>query len=387
MYILDLEGKSGSKSSVFSVEGYVLSTSDIDQIKAEGYTSVFVDSVRSQAVEAAGAGFFDEFSLMDLSAPTGGGALVSYQDEYRKAMDVQSESRDVSRAIAVAALSRSPLPIADIRAFLSDLTGSVQRNEGVLLSLGKMKKNEDYIFLHGLNVTILAVALARQLNVKAEYLPDVALAGFLHDVGKLFVSREVLNFPGKLSPEQLAEVQSHVLRGHDFLLQVHPDLPKMVFDGVLDHQERYNGSGYPGGKAGVQISFIGRLLAVADVYDAVSSSRSYRSPLAPHQVLSTMYASREADFSPGFIEAIIAALGVYPPGSPVLLSNQQTAVVIEANEVDSLRPKVVLLADGKGLRVRPKIMDLGKMLTLSITGPALRLPANVNMEDAVKNAV
>lgn len=389
MYIVDLEGKDGIDTSVFSVEGYVLSEDEIPALIDQGYKTAFVDPVRSRVSdgEPEPGQPLTEFDVLDndpdLSAiaPT-----VSYRDEYQKAQGLQTAAHEVARGIATSALSDSALPLDDIRTFLAGVVDSVLRNESALLSLGKLKKHEDLIFAHGLNVAILAVAIGRQMRIKSRYLHDLALAGFLHDVGKLFVAREVLHYPGKLNAEQLVEVQSHVPRGYDYL-QEHHELPQMVLDGVLDHHERYAGCGYPNMKSGQNISFTGRLLAVADVYDAISSRRSYRVPLSPPQTLSIMYADRLQDFSPGFMETLITALGVYPPGSLVTLSNQHTGVVIESNEAEPLKPKVVLIADGRGVRVRPRMIDLETMPTMSIAGPVVRAPANINPEEAIKHAM
>ena len=389
MYIVDLEGKSGVDASVFSVEGYVLTENEAPRMLEQGFKTAFVDPARSRlpGTPPLPGQPLNEFDVLEPTRDaTPPARTAAYRDEYENAQGLQGEANDIARAVISGVLNDAGLPLGLIRIFLSGIVDSVARNESALLSLGKLKKHEDSIFSHGLNVAILAVALGRQMHVKSDYLHDLALAGFLHDIGKLFVAREVLNFPGKLAPEQLQEVQSHVSRGYDFLKE-HQGLPQLVMDGVLDHQERYAGIDYPNLKAGPAISFTGRLLAVADVYDALSSRRSYRSPLTPPQALSIMYGDRLQDYSPGFVETLISALGVYPPGSLVTLSNQYLGVVIESNDAEPLRPKIVLLADGRGARVRPKMTDLDTMRTISIAGPVVRLPANINPEEAIKNAM
>ena len=331
MYIVDLEEKHGGDASIFSVEGYVMSAREISNLQRQGFKTAYVDPVRSHlsSCEPEPDWMLHEFNLLSPDT-TIQPRPVAYRDEYEHAQKLQTESSDITRLIATAVLSDTDLPLPPIRSFLSSIVDSVARHESPLLSLGKLKKHEDPIFAHNLNVCILVVALGRQMYIKPEYIQDLALAGLLHDIGKLFVDKAVLNFQGKLNAEQLREVQSHVSRGYGFLT-AHQELPRMTLDGVLDHHERYGGMGYPNLKAGSSISFTGRLLAVADVYDALSSRRSYRNPLSPSQALSIMYGDRQQDYSPGFIEALIDILGIYPPGSLVALSNQQTGVVIESN--------------------------------------------------------
>ncbi len=389
MYVVDLEGREGVDAAVYSIEGYVLSENEIPKLQSQGFKTAFVDPARSRLpeTELAPGQSPTEFDVVASEPnPAMQGRSVTFRDEYEKAQDLQTQSNQIARQIASKAFAEDELPLTAIREFLSGVVDSVMRNESALLSLAKLKKHEDIIFSHGLNVAILSVALARQMNIKESYLQDLALAGFLHDIGKLFVPPEVLNFPGKLNPQQVSEVQSHVLRGYTYL-QEHSTLPQMVFDGALDHHERYAGVGYPNGKAGTAISFTGRLLAVTDVYDAISSKRIYRAPMTPPQTLSIMYGDRVQDFTPGFLEMLITTLGVYPPGSMVTLSNQQMGVVVEPNDAEPLRPKVVLFADARGVRIRPRLIDLDVMRTVSVTGPVVRPPANINPQDAIKNAM
>lgn len=385
MYIVDLEEKRGEDASIFSVEGYMLSEEEIPRLLQQGFTTAFVDPVRSRLLgpDPEPGRTLHEFDLLspDDASPA---RATAYHDEYEHAQSLQNESNDIAELITTAVLSEADLPLPLIRSFLSGIVDSVTRNESVLLSLAKLNKLDDSICTHGLNVCILAVALGRQMRIKSQYIHDLALAGFLHDIGKFFVDKSVLDFRGKLSAERLREAQAHAARGHDFL-KAHP-VPQIVLDGALEHHERYGGTGYPGRKAGSAISFTGRLLAVADVYDALSSKRSYRNPLSPAQALSIMYSERQ-DYSPGFTETLISAVGVYPPGSLVSLSNHHLGVVIESNEAEPLRPKVVLLADGRGIRVRPKVANLHTMRTISITGLAMRAPANVDLEKAIRSAL
>ena len=389
MYVVDLEGKEGVDATVFSVEGYVLSENEIPRLAEQGYKTAFVDPARSRLQEVTlepGQSPTEFDVISNAPNPAMQGRSVAYRDEFEKAHTLQNESNEVARSIATKAFTGAELPIKSIREFLSGVVDSVMRNESALLSLAKLKKHEDIIFSHGLNVAILGVALGRQLNMKEDFLHDLALAGFLHDIGKLFVPQEILNYPGKLSPEQITTVQSHVDKGYEYLTQ-HKMLPQMVLDGALDHHERYAGMGYPNAKIGNAISFTGRILAVADVYDAISSKRVYRASMTPFQTLSVMYANRLADFAPGFLEMLITILGVYPPGSMVTLSNNQIGVVVESNDAEPLRPKVVVMTDAKGLRTRPRLIDLDVMQTVTITGPVVRPPANINPSEAIKSAM
>lgn len=391
MYIVDLEGKEGVDASVYSIEGFVLSDREIGKFIDSGYTYAIVDPSRSRITRknpAPGVSL-SEFDLIepqgdDKKQKTPQAPQTEYYDELKKATSLRNAGMEVARNVALNASKEVEIPIEETRKLFTGLVTSIKANPNVLLGMGRLKMQDDYTFSHCMNVSVLAVALGKEMHLREDVLPDLAMAGFLYDIGKLFIRQDLLQYPGKLSHEQIMEVRSHVQRGYDYL-KPQTDLPQMVFDGVADHQERYAGIGYPYGKSGLDISFVGRLLAVADVYDALSSNRCYKQALSPAQALSLMYSQREQDFSPGFVETLIATLGVYPPGSYVMLSTRQTAVVIETNPGIPLRPKVVLLVDAKGIRMRPRIIDLKVMLNVSIVSPVSRLPININVEDAIRS--
>lgn len=387
MYILDLED-TVKDPSVFSVEGYVLSEDEIPRLLAKGYRAAFIDLMRSRLEDnepQAGVPL-TEIDVIGNAADEDEEPPETFQEEYAKAGDLYGQGLEVTRALSVRVLTGAELPVETERNFMGEMLGSVGRNRNALICLSKMKSREEYLFSHSLNVAIIAVALGRRMKIKERYLPELALAGFLHDVGKLFVNKQVLNHPGKLTREQMQEVQQHVLKGHEYLVSC-GNLPQMVLDGELDHQERFSGTGYPGSKKGMDISFTGRLLAVADVYDALSSRRCYKPPLSPAQALSVMYGERAQHFSPGFVEFLISVVGVYPPGSLVKLSNGQTGVVIESTKGAPLQPRIVLLADARGARIRPKILDLVTASGLSVVEPVARLSIPINVEEAVRSVL
>lgn len=201
------------------------------------------------------------------------------------------------------------------------------RNKAALLSLCKLRCGGDYLCSHSVNAAVLGAAFAMHLGVNRVFLPDFAAAGFLHDVGKLFVPEHILRYPGGLSPSQMEEMQAHVLKGQEFL-RFWDDVSPIVLDGELDHHECHDGTGYPYGKSEGEISFTGRLLAVVDMYDAMSSTRGYRRQVTPFRALGFMYNERDSHFAPGYPQAFIRLMGVYPPGSFVRLSDGSLALCL-----------------------------------------------------------
>jgi len=217
------------------------------------------------------------------------------------------------------------------------------------------------------------------LGVNRVFLPDFAAAGFLHDVGKLFVPEHILRYPGGLSPSQMEEMQAHVLKGQEFL-RFWDDVSPIVLDGELDHHECHDGTGYPYGKSEGEISFTGRLLAVVDMYDAMSSTRGYRRQVTPFRALGFMYNERDSHFAPGYPQAFIRLMGVYPPGSFVRLSDGSLALVLEADAHAGLRPLVMRVLDREGRSCASDVIALGEREDLSVSGTLWKLPARLRRD-------
>jgi HD-GYP domain-containing protein (c-di-GMP phosphodiesterase class II) len=133
---------------------------------------------------------------------------------------------------------------------------------------------DSYTYGHSERVARIAVELGRELGMEGEDLGDIYLAGLLHDVGKIGIRDSVLRKPGKLTDEEQEHIRQHVTIGHAILADLRQ--VRSLLAGVLYHHERYDGQGYPEGLAGENIPFLARILAVADAYDAMTTSRPYR---------------------------------------------------------------------------------------------------------------
>lgn len=142
----------------------------------------------------------------------------------------------------------------------------------------------------------------------------VGMAGLLHDYGKALVPAAILNAPRALKPWEMEIMHSHVLRGYERLKADKAIAPEVLL-GVLQHHEKFNGTGYPYGLAGNDISLYGRVLSLSDVYDALTSWRVYKRPLSPHQVLAIMYQMRGQAWTPQDVDLFVKFMGIYPVGS------------------------------------------------------------------------
>lgn len=212
---------------------------------------------------------------------------------------------------------------------VEEVSASVLRNPGALVSLARLKTQDQYTFMHSVAVCALMVALARELGFDAEACRVAGLAGLVHDLGKALMPLEVLNKPGKLTDAEFAIMRTHPERGHELLLEAR-GAGSAVLDVCLHHHERVDGSGYPHGLAGEAISTLARMGAICDVYDAITSNRPYKAGWDPAESIARM-ASWKGHFDPELFKAFVKSLGIYPVGSLVRLKSERLAVVVEHN--------------------------------------------------------
>ena len=241
---------------------------------------------------------------------------------------------------------------------VEEISQSVLDNPGALISIVRLKNIDEYTYMHSVAVCALMVALGRQLNMSAKFVREAGLAGMLHDLGKALMPNEVLNKPGRLTDEELAIMHTHPERGHAMLLEGGA-ATLAVLDVCLHHHEKVDGTGYPFGLTGDKMSLLAKMGAVCDVYDAVTSKRSYKPAWNPGDALRRM-AQWKGHFDPLVFQAFVKTVGIYPVGALVRLQSNRLAVVTEQSAHALLKPKVnVFFNVTTGRRILPELLDLG----------------------------
>eukprot|EP01030_Chromulinospumella_sphaerica_P007318 gene7318-7161_t len=247
---------------------------------------------------------------------------------------------------------------AGAQSLVEEISDSVTRNPGALISLARLKTADDYTYMHSVAVCALMVALAKQLKLKEDQQRLAGMAGLLHDLGKAAIPLAVLNKPGKLTDQEFTVVRSHPVEGFH-MLKEGGNVPDAVLDACLHHHEKVDGSGYPDKLAGEGISVIARMTAICDVYDAITSDRPYKRGWDPAESLRRMAEWTKDHFDARIFQAFVKSIGIYPVGSLVRLTSGRIGVVTEQSPTALTTPMVkVFFSTKSDLRIPPEVVNL-----------------------------
>lgn len=282
---------------------------------------------------------------------------IPLSQELQQAARLRARSAETMRRLFSEVRLGNAIEPAVCVSLVDDVVESIDRHPDALLSLARLKNADEYTYMHSVAVCALMVALGRQLGLDDAPCREAGMAGMLHDLGKAAMPQDVLNKPGKLTPEEFDIIKQHPRRGYEMLLDT-----TSVSDGVKDvclhHHERWDGTGYPDKLAGEQISLLARMGAVCDVYDAVTSDRPYKAGWDPAHALSQM-ATWKGHFDTTVFQSFVKSVGIYPTGSLVRMRSGRLAVVLEQNPSALTRPRVkVFFSTKAGLPLEHKVLDL-----------------------------
>jgi putative nucleotidyltransferase with HDIG domain len=287
-------------------------------------------------------------------------APVTADVEIERATKICLQAKQAVVSMFEEARMGNTVDVGGARQLVEEISDSVARNPGALISLARLKKVDDYTYMHSVAVCAMMVALAKQLGFDEVQTRLAGLAGLMHDLGKALMPMEVLNKPGKLTDAEFSIIKSHPVEGHKMLLgSINVD--PMVLDVCLHHHEKTDGSGYPKGIKDNEISLFAKMGAICDVYDAITSNRPYKSGWDPAESLRKMAEWTNGHFDPRVFQAFVKSMGIYPVGSLVRLTSGRIGVVMEQAGKSLTTPSVkVFFSTKSDMRITPQIIDLSR---------------------------
>jgi putative nucleotidyltransferase with HDIG domain len=285
---------------------------------------------------------------------------------------VDSETEDdyaVARTVYANAVSVVASVLAEIRSgripsgaetlrVVTDMGGMLTRNRDALLALTLIKNFDEYTFNHSVNVSVLALTLADELEIGDEAMIEVGVAGLLHDVGKTQLALDLIRKPGTLTADEFEEIKKHPEEGFALASRM-SDIPSSAAYMIREHHMRYDRSGYPKTEPGYRLHQYSPIIAVADCYDALTTMRCYQAPKTPSGALQLMEGEAGKSLNPLVVAQLREALGDYPVGTMVRLNTMEVGVVTATGEGKKTPRRVALLfeRDGRPM-LRPEEVDI-----------------------------
>jgi HD-GYP domain-containing protein (c-di-GMP phosphodiesterase class II) len=302
-------------------------------------------------------------------------AAIYVEDDLSEGIEVEPIVDDRTRAVATRAVASAynsaretlskgkrlaPEAVKELEDVVSRILAQIEASGGVALALADLSSADGYTFQHSIDVTALGLLIGhrcfavhgwvdfrgeRHFDQVEERLSTLGLGLLLHDIGKLAIPLGILNKPGKLTPEEWSIMKTHPRAGVDMLDGSRwSPLVKAV---VLRHHERWNGTGYPDGKTGIEIHQMARIAAVADVYDAITSERLYAPARPAHEGVRAILDGSGTLFDPDVVAAFRQVVAPFPAGTEVELSDGRSGIVVSCPEGALDRPLVrVIEPDG-----------------------------------------
>ncbi|WP_430885534.1 HD-GYP domain-containing protein [Fusibacter sp. JL216-2] len=320
-----------SSGNTLLSDGIILRQAYIEKIKGLGYLSVQIQVEANETVKVE-----QEIENKDDSAASRDLIIRTTREE--ATVLVKSCMKNVS--------VDTEIDVDKLYLIVNTIIDEIFSSEEITVNLANLKSVDEYVFEHSVNVCILSVICGIYMGFNKVRLVELGIGALLHDIGKGLISQETLNKPGTLTSDEFDEIKKHTILGYEALKRI-PNITETSACVALYHHERFDGAGYPTGKKAQNIHVYAKIVAVADVFDAITSDRVYGAKENPYKAMEYILKSSEAHFDKEIVRVFLKAVGYYPLGLNVILSTGEYGMVTKK---DRDLPTVRVLIDS---RLRP----------------------------------
>lgn len=300
---------------------------------------------------------------------------VYVQDEIFGEVEVHDIVSDLTRSETIKIIKQNfanleqkqRLNIRQVQKTVDNVIDEVLLNHNVLINLSDIRAFDDYTFGHSVNVCVLSIVTGISMGYNDLKLKELGIGALLHDIGKTMIETELLNKPGDLTYQEFQQIKNHTEYGFDILRQYN-ELSILSAHIAFQHHERWDGRGYPRGLAAQSIHEYARIVATADIFDALMADRPYRPAYSLNQSLHILKRMSGIYLDPDCVDALLSNIAVYPIGAIVVLNTGDIGIVMDVNREQPARPIVKVVYDMNQRRLSyPHEVDLSKTTTVSVT--------------------
>lgn len=245
-----------------------------------------------------------------------------------------------------------------LKSCVEDVVNDLSKRDELLIHLNDIRLKSDYLFIHSVDVGLFAIVIGMTMGLPQEDICMLGMGGLLHDFGKTRIARDILDKQGPLSFDEFKIVKQHASFGYN-ILKTESMIDHRVMLVALQHHERPDGKGYPWGISQENIHLLARIVAVADVYDALTTDRAYRPRIAPYEAVNIINEGAGTQFDCSVVQALNKVVVPYHIGSAVRLNNGQCGAVVRLNSCNLLKPIVCTAKGSINLLCEPELSIIG----------------------------
>lgn len=311
--------------------GFIRRQETIENLRDKGVLYVYIDADQITSDE----------DIQYRETKLGKHSSIKGSDEFRAAKELVDTSKKQISKLLNDIYENKPVDIEPVKHISSDIVDNIFERRDAVLWISGIREKSAYLLEHSMNVAFHLVNFGRYLEFDRQTLEELAIGGLVHDIGKILVRDEVLNKPGKLTDEEFLHMKEHQTLSQPVLDSM-VDLPTLSKDVSLMHHEKLDGNGYPNGLKGDELTVIGRMACIVDIYDALTAERCYKPALSPSEAFKIMIGLTPFHLDPDLLKKFIRCIGFYPVGSVVELSNGWVGLVCRENPDDLMTPTVKL---------------------------------------------
>lgn len=313
-------------------EGVVRTQTTLENLRKSGAQKVWIDPDRSELEEAPTP---EKAPEEPTKQPP-----QSFEEKVQAAMKLYEDAKSIQQQMIANIKKGKAVNLQEVESLSSQIIDSVFSDQNALMMMCQMKDKGEYLYQHSLNCAILMSVFARYLDFDESVIEKLAVGALLHDVGKTHIDEYLIGHSSSYSQAEFEQMKQHV----DYSIEIASSMPGISqesLDVIALHHERLDGTGYPNGLQGDEINIYGRMIALVDSYNALTSDRNHKDAVAPFTAFKIMTNGTPNAYDHDLMKQLIRCVGVFPVGSLVKLSSNKLAMVVENNFDQPLKPKVV----------------------------------------------
>lgn len=346
-------------------EGKIPDQHVIDRIIELGIKEVYIDPKRGldtqDGIPASEANANNEKELRKVSLLIpDNNAKVTVEEEFGRAENLHNKARNMINNVLRDVKTGKSFDIDAFEELADGMVDSVIRNHNALACLGRIRQKDTYLMEHSVNLAVLMGIFGKSVGLERGNMHKAVVGALLHDIGKTLVDDNILHKPGKLDSREFDAMKKHVVHSRDILKDIE-GIDPLTVKVAAEHHERIDGSGYPLGLTGCQLCTESKMVAITDVYDAITADRVYHKGLTPTNALKKLLEWSGSHLDESLVHKFIKTVGIYPVGSLVRLDSGKLAVVVEAGQKSTQQPTVKVIFNSlTSQHLSPKIVDLSR---------------------------